>query len=452
MTFTEIFIMVSQFLLSLSLLIILHEWGHYYPAKLFKIKVEKFYLFFDAWGFSLFKKKIGETVYGIGWLPLGGYVKIAGMIDESMDKEQMKEAPKPWEFRSKPAWQRLIIMLGGVTVNFVLAYLIFVFVAFTWGDKFLANSEVKNGIVVPEFVQEQIGLETGDKIISIDGEVPVRFSDVRSNLLFGSEIIVNRNNEEKTLQIPEDFLGNLVSADAKRLISIPVPIVVGALLENSHNATSGLKKGDVITAVNGETMHTGNFENLLKLSANKEVMLAVTESKSGVSRTVLAQVTPKGTLDIGLEQLSQVDLDRLGFYSLSVYKYSFLESFAAGGNKFIGKFELMLKNLKAIGNPKTGAYKGVGSFVSIAKIFPTTWDWQFFWNITAFLSIMLGVLNLLPIPALDGGHALFVIYEMILGKKPSDKFLEYAQTVGFVIMMALFVYAFGNDIYRHFIR
>ena len=451
MTFTEILIMVTQFLLSLSFLIILHEWGHYYPAKLFKIKVEKFYLFFDAFGKSLFKKKIGDTVYGIGWLPLGGYVKIAGMIDESMDKEQMAEEPKEWEFRSKPAWQRLIIMLGGVTVNFVLAYLIFVFVSFTWGDKFLANDQVKDGIVVPEFVEEQIGLKSGDKIVSIDGEVPVKFSDVRSSLLFGNEIVVNRNNETKTLQIPEDFLGNLVDSDAKSLIGLPMPVVVAKIDKDSHNKGSNLKKNDIITAINGLKANTANIEALLKSNSSKVVELSLMD-KNKEYRTVTASVNTEGKLGIVRTTLNSDDLDRLGYYKLSVKNYSFLESFGAGGEKFIGKFKLMIKNIKAIGNPKTGAYKGVGSFVSIAKIFPTTWDWQFFWNITAFLSIMLGVLNLLPIPALDGGHAVFVLYEMITGKKPGDKFLEYAQMVGFVLMMALFVYAFGNDIYRHFIK
>ncbi len=451
MTIAEIGIMVVQFLLSLSFLIILHEWGHYYPAKLFKIKVEKFYLFFDAFGKSLFKKRVGETVYGIGWLPLGGYVKIAGMIDESMDKEQMAEEAKPWEFRSKPAWQRLIVMLGGVTVNFVLAYLIFVFVSFVYGDKFLANDEVKDGIVVPEFVEEQIGLQTGDKIVSIDGEKPVNFSDVRSNLLFGNEIVVNRNNELKTLQIPEDFLGNLVDSDAKSLISIPTPIVVAKISDSSHNKTSGLKKRDIITAINGIKVNTGNISSVLESNATKPVTLSLMNLKKE-TREVSATINEQGKLGIVFTTLGPDDMDRLGIYKLSVKNYSFLESFGAGGEKFIGKFKLMIKNIKAIGNPKTGAYKGVGSFVSIAKIFPTTWDWKFFWNITAFLSIMLGVLNLLPIPALDGGHAVFVLYEMITGRKPGDKFLEYAQMVGFVLMMALFVYAFGNDIYRHFIK
>jgi len=451
MTFTEILIMVSQFLLSLSLLIILHEWGHYYPAKLFKTRVEKFYLFFDAWGKKLLSFNYKGTEYGIGWLPLGGYVKISGMIDESMDKEQMKEEPKEWEFRSKPAWQRLVIMLGGVTVNFVLAYLIFVFVSFTWGDKFLANDQVKDGIVVPKFIEEQIGLKSGDKIVSIDGETPVKFSDVRSNLLFGSEIVVNRNNELKTLQIPEDFLGNLVDSDAKGIIDISRPVVVAKIPDSSQNKSIGLKKKDIIAAINGVKINLMNFREVIKSHPGKEVTLSITNDNKEF-RDITATISKEGSLGVFPTSLSSDDLEKLGYYKFSVKKYSFGESFAAGGTKFVGKFKMMLKNLKAIGNPKTGAYKGVGSFVSIAKIFPTTWDWKFFWNITAFLSIMLGVLNLLPIPALDGGHAIFVLYEMITGRKPGDKFLEYAQMVGFVIMMTLFVYAFGNDIYRHFIK
>jgi len=443
--------MVSQFLLSLSLLIILHEWGHYYPAKLFKTRVEKFYLFFDAWGKKLLSFNYKGTEYGIGWLPLGGYVKISGMIDESMDKEQMKEEPKEWEFRSKPAWQRLVIMLGGVTVNFVLAYLIFVFVSFTWGDKFLANDQVKDGIVVPKFIEEQIGLKSGDKIVSIDGETPVKFSDVRSNLLFGSEIVVNRNNELKTLQIPEDFLGNLVDSDAKGIIDISRPVVVAKIPDSSQNKSIGLKKKDIIAAINGVKINLMNFREVIKSHPGKEVTLSITNDNKEF-RDITATISKEGSLGVFPTSLSSDDLEKLGYYKFSVKKYSFGESFAAGGTKFVGKFKMMLKNLKAIGNPKTGAYKGVGSFVSIAKIFPTTWDWKFFWNITAFLSIMLGVLNLLPIPALDGGHAIFVLYEMITGRKPGDKFLEYAQMVGFVIMMTLFVYAFGNDIYRHFIK
>ncbi len=443
--------MVAQFLLSLSLLIILHEWGHYYPAKLFGTRVEKFYLFFDAWGKKLFSFTKNGTEYGVGWLPLGGYVKISGMIDESMDTEQLKKEPQPWEFRSKKPWQRLVIMLGGVTVNFVLAYLIYVFLSFTYGDKFLPNDQLKNGIVVPEFVEKQIGLKTGDKIVSIDGKTPIDFNDVRSNILFGEKIVVNRNGETKTLQIPVNFLGKLVDSDAKSLIDFPRPIVIGKVLEDSHNSNSGLVKNDIILKVDGKKISYRGFSDVLKTKVNKTISLVVMNYKKEI-RTLNVKVNNEGKLGILITTLSPADLDKLGFYKLATKKYTFLESFSGGANKFVNKLELMGKNLKAIGNVKTGAYKGLGSFISIAKIFPTTWNWQVFWNITAFLSIMLGVLNLLPIPALDGGHALFVVYEIITGKKPSDKFLEYAQMVGFVIMMTLFVYAFGNDIYRHFLK
>jgi len=452
MTFTEILIMVSQFLLSLSLLIILHEWGHYYPAKLFKTRVEKFYLFFDAWGKKLVSFNYKGTEYGIGWLPLGGYVKISGMIDESMDKEQMKEEPKEWEFRSKPAWQRLVIMLGGVTVNFVLAYFIYVFVSFTWGDKYIPVSELKNGVIASEFVQKEIGILTGDKIITVDGEKIESVNELNKSILFGEKVTVERNGERKELTVPVDILGKTVDADAKRLISFPRPAVVAKIPDNSHNKAIGLEKKDVITAINGVKVSHHDYEEVLIANAGKSVELVVTKKNKKIE-ILNANINKEGKIGLHISSFNVGDLDKLGYYKLAVKNYTFGESFAAGGVKFVGKFKDMIDNVKKLLNSyKTGAAKGMGSFVSIAKIFPTTWDWQFFWNITAFLSIMLGVLNLLPIPALDGGHAVFVLYEMITGRKPGDKFLEYAQMVGFVLMMALFVYAFGNDIYRHFIK
>jgi len=444
--------MVSQFLLSLSLLIILHEWGHYYPAKLFKTRVEKFYLFFDAWGKKLVSFNYKGTEYGIGWLPLGGYVKISGMIDESMDKEQMKEEPKEWEFRSKPAWQRLVIMLGGVTVNFVLAYFIYVFVSFTWGDKYIPVSELKNGVIASEFVQKEIGILTGDKIITVDGEKIESVNELNKSILFGEKVTVERNGERKELTVPVDILGKTVDADAKRLISFPRPAVVAKIPDNSHNKAIGLEKKDVITAINGVKVSHHDYEEVLIANAGKSVELVVTKKNKKIE-ILNANINKEGKIGLHISSFNVGDLDKLGYYKLAVKNYTFGESFAAGGVKFVGKFKDMIDNVKKLLNSyKTGAAKGMGSFVSIAKIFPTTWDWQFFWNITAFLSIMLGVLNLLPIPALDGGHAVFVLYEMITGRKPGDKFLEYAQMVGFVLMMALFVYAFGNDIYRHFIK
>jgi len=444
--------MVSQFLLSLSLLIILHEWGHYYPAKLFKTRVEKFYLFFDAWGKKLVSFNYKGTEYGIGWLPLGGYVKISGMMDESMDKDQLKEEPKEWEFRSKPAWQRLIVMLGGVTVNFVLAYFIYVFVSFTWGDKYLPVSELKDGIIASEFVEKEIGILTGDKIVSVDGQKIENFNELNKTILFGETVVVNRAGVDKKLAIPVDILGKTVDADAKSFLSIPRPVMIGKIPKDSHNKSIDVKKDETITAINGIAISSANYRDVLKQNSSKDITLSLMSAKK-VVRKVVAHVDKESKINMGEILPSLNTLGESGYYKLAIKSYTFTESFGAGGQKFVGKFKDMIDNVKKLLNSyKTGAAKGMGSFVSIAKIFPTTWDWHFFWNITAFLSIMLGVLNLLPIPALDGGHAVFVLYEMITGRKPGDKFLEYAQTVGFVLMIALFVYAFGNDIYRHFIK
>jgi len=445
--------MVSQFLLSLSFLIILHEWGHYYPAKLFKTRVEKFYLFFDAWGKKLVSFNYKGTEYGIGWLPLGGYVKISGMIDESMDKEQMAEEPKEWEFRSKPAWQRLVIMLGGVTVNFVLAYFIYVFVSFGYGDKYIPNSELKNGIVVSEFVENAIGLKTGDKIISIDGEKFENFNEVNGSLILGETITINRGGEIKKIEIPVDITGKTVDAGTKSFVSAPLPLVITKFSDSSQNASKGIKKNMILKSINGDLITTANYKEIFSKNKKSDVNALFYDIKGSEEEKTI-YINAEGKIGANVTAIADLDqLDKIGFYDIKIKKYTFLESFGAGGIKFAGKFKKMIRNVEVLLNSyKTGAAKGMGSFVSIAKIFPTTWDWHFFWNITAFLSIMLGVLNLLPIPALDGGHAVFVLYEMITGKKPGDKFLEYAQMVGFVLMMALFVYAFGNDIYRHFIK
>jgi regulator of sigma E protease len=448
MSFTEIVIIIIQFFLSLSLLIVLHEAGHFIPAKLFKTRVEKFYLFFDV-KFSLFKKKIGETVYGIGWLPLGGYVKISGMIDESMDKEQMAQPPKPWEFRSKPAWQRLIIMLGGVFVNFVLAWLIYVGVAFTWGDKFIPSDQLTDGIAVSEFLTETIGLKTGDEIVSLDGETVQSFGEIRSKLLLADNVKVRRNGEVINLPIKEDFLSDLIDEEPENLLRLRLPMVITDIPKDSHNAST-LKKGDVLFSINGKAFkYSDQLIDYLETAENGQYPVLINRKGEEIKSTVEIRDHKLGIMHGGA---SLEDLERLGYYKLSTITYSFAQSFPAGTEDFIATFKSFGKQLKKIVNPKTGAYKGLGSFVSIAKIFPTSWDWQVFWRITAFLSIMLGVLNLLPIPALDGGHAMFLTYEIVFGKKPSDKFLEYAQMVGFFLLIALFVYAFGNDIYRHFIK
>jgi regulator of sigma E protease len=451
MTASEIFIITAQFLLSLSLLIILHEAGHFLPARLFKIRVEKFFLFFDV-KFALLKKKIGDTEYGIGWLPLGGYVKISGMIDESMDKEQMAQPPQPWEFRSKPAWQRLIIMLGGVIVNFVLAWAIYVGMMFTWGEQLFTTEDAGNALEVSEFMTEKTGLMTGDQIVTIDGETYEKFENALQNVLFSETITVKRNGEIVKLDIPTDFVGQLVDAnDSIRPIGIRRAFVISEIPDTSANKNSGLKIDDIIVDIDNQGLRY--YDEIMEyLTTHKDETLQATVLRDGNMEKLSLTTTAEGKLEVIVGGKSVQDLGKLGFFKLTSKEYSFGESFAAGSRKFVDQFKSFGKQLKLIVTPSTGAYKGVGSFISIAKIFPTTWDWQIFWKITAFLSIMLGVLNLLPIPALDGGHAMFLIYELIAGKKPSDKFMEYAQIVGFIFLISLFVFAFGNDIYRHFIK
>ncbi|MEM7084730.1 MAG: RIP metalloprotease RseP [Bacteroidota bacterium] len=451
MSASEIFIIVAQFLLSLSLLIILHEAGHFVPARIFKMRVEKFFLFFDV-KFALIKKKIGDTVYGIGWLPLGGYVKISGMIDESMDKEQMALPPQPWEFRSKPAWQRLIVMLGGVIVNFVLAWLIYVAMMFTWGEQVFTTENAGDALMVSDFMSEKTGLRTGDQIVAIDGEKYEKFQDAIQNVFMAEQVDVLRDGKALSLDIPVDFVGQLVDAnDSIRPVSLRRAFVISEIPDTSANANSGLLVNDIIVDVDNQG-YRYHDQITAYLDAHKSDTLKASVLRDGNMQTLDIITSDKGKLGLIVGGASLEDLGKLGFFEHSVKEYSFGESFGAGSRKFVGQFKSFGRQLKLIANPNTGAYKGLGSFISIAKIFPTTWDWEIFWRITAFLSIMLGVLNLLPIPALDGGHAMFLIYEMIAGKKPGDKFMEYAQVVGFILLICLFVFAFGNDIYRHFIK
>lgn len=441
----EIVIKLSQFLLSLSLLIILHELGHFIPAKLFKTRVEKFYLFFDI-KFSLFKKKIGETVYGIGWLPLGGYVKISGMIDESMDKEQMTQAPQPWEFRSKPTWQRLIIMLGGVTVNFILAFIIYIGMAYVYGDTYLKNSELKDGIEVTSSVGEQIGLKTGDKILEVDGEKIERFNDIVIKMLFAKHIVIERNGTEQKIDLPVDFINKLMDGKREPFIGLRIPFTVAAVADSSANKNLLLPK-DLIMSIDGQTTkYSDQVRATLENKKGQSVNVVVLRDEKETPVTL--SVDKEGKLGIYGAGLGMASLEKLGIYKFSKQEYTFAEAIPAGIIK--GKDQVLSygQQLKAIFNPKTGAYKGVGGFKAIFDIFPEQWVWQNFWSITALLSIMLGVMNLLPIPALDGGHVMFLLYEMITGRKPSDKFLEYAQMVGFVLLIALLLFANGNDIYR----
>ena len=444
----EILIKATQFILSLSLLIVLHELGHFIPAKLFKIKVEKFYLFFD-YKFSLFKKKIGDTVYGIGWIPLGGYVKISGMIDESMDTEQMALPPQPWEFRSKPAWQRLIIMLGGVFVNFVLGIFIYIMLMYAYGERYLPNENVKDGVWVQSELAENLGIKTGDKVLTVDGQKVEKFRGLTLEFINGNKYQIERNGEVLDQQIPEDFISQLMDRgkDAGLILAPRQPFVIANISKDSPNLSADLKAKDIVIAINGNTIkYFDEVQDNLDKYVNKEITITIKRGEE--VREVPVKVTDKGKLGVGILQLPLTDLEKLGYYTLADKEYTFAEAIPAGWNKSVKTLTDYIKQLKKIFNPSTGAYKGLGGFISIGSIFPSEWSAQSFWEITAFLSIMLGFMNLLPIPALDGGHVVFTLWEMITGRKPGDKFLEYAQVVGFILLIALLLFANGNDVYR----
>ena len=446
----EILIKASQFILSLSLLIVLHELGHFIPAKLFKTRVEKFYLFFD-YKFSIFKKKIGETVYGIGWIPLGGYVKISGMIDESMDTEQLKQEPKPWEFRSKPAWQRLIIMLGGVFVNFILGIFIYIMLMYSYGEKYLPNENVNDGIWVQDSLAVRLGLQNGDKILSVDGQKIKKFSDITIEFINGNNYTLERNGLIIEKELPVDFIDKLITRgkNAGMIVRPRSPFMFAEFQENSLNADSELMDKDIVVAINGQSLkYQDEVENLLNKNKGKEISITVKRGKN--NKTFNLMVNENGKLGVIIYGLGFSDLEKLGYYELANVNYSLAAAIPAGINKSYQTLANYIKQLKKIFNPNTGAYKGLGGFISIGSIFPSTWSAESFWNITAFLSIMLGFMNLLPIPALDGGHVVFTLWEIITRKKPSDKFLEYAQVTGFILLITLLIFANGNDVFRLF--
>jgi|TARA_B110000093_G_scaffold6332_1_gene6036 regulator of sigma E protease len=446
----EILIKASQFILSLSLLIVLHELGHFIPAKLFKIKVEKFYLFFD-YKFSIFKKKIGDTVYGIGWIPLGGYVKISGMIDESMDTEQMALPPQPWEFRSKPAWQRLIIMLGGVFVNFVLGIFIYIMLMWVYGERYLPNENVKDGVWVTNQLAKNLGLQTGDKVLTVDGQKVKKFRGLALEFINGNTYQIERDGVVLDKEIPEDFISQLMDRkkEAGAFLSPRLPFIIAGISEDSPNIDADLQAKDIVTAINGSAIkYFDEVQNKLDTFKNQDI--SITVKRGNEIKDIPVKITNEGKLGVGFLQLPMTDLEKLGYFELADFEYSFLEAIPAGWHKSVKTITDYMKQLKKIFNPSTGAYKGLGGFISIGSIFPSEWSAQAFWEITAFLSIILGFMNLLPIPALDGGHVVFTLWEMITGRKPGDKFLEYAQVVGFILLIALLLFANGNDIFRLF--
>ena len=429
----ETFIKIAQLLLSLSILVILHEFGHFSFAKLFKTRVEKFYLFFDPW-FEIFKKKIGETEYGIGWLPLGGYVKISGMIDESMDKEQMKQAPQPWEFRSKPAWQRFFIMIGGVLMNFILAGIIYIAILFAWGEDYLPSENVKYGISVDSTAYE-IGFRDGDKILSVNNKTFERFNDLKKEMLLSSKktVQVLRNSEQKDIQIDDKYI---LKVGKKDFIQPRFEFLIAEISKNSNAEKAGIKKNDKFIGVNDSSLQFfDQFVHYFK--THKKTLANLNINRKGNIITVPVQVDSSGMIGIAVESFAGLEFEH--------QDYSFLASIPAGISKGITLTNDYLRSFKLIFNSETKAYKSVGSFVTIGNMFPAIWDWQAFWTMTAFLSIILGVVNLLPIPALDGGHVVFVLYEMITRRKPSDKFMEYGQITGFVILLAIMVLALKND-------
>ena len=437
----EIVIKAGQLLLSLSILVILHELGHYIPAKLFKTRVEKFYLFFDPW-FSIFKKKVGDTEYGVGWLPLGGYVKISGMIDESMDKEQMKKPPQPWEFRSKPAWQRLIIMLGGVSVNVILAFVIYSFSLVIWGEKYLPSEKATYGIHCDSLALAA-GFQDGDIIYSIDGSKVERFarengslhSEMIQKLILDDAKIITVLRNGKQLNVPfTEEVKNAVLAKTP-LFSPNIPFVIGGFSEGSVIEKAGAKVGDRIIKINDQPMGFAGD------------VIAYTPSLKGDSAKVVVDRSgqeylfhvflEEGIMGVQLQPFSKL-------YDLESEQYNALSVLPAALKKTQSEISNYLKQFRLIKKSP----ESVGGFISIGSIFPPVWDWQRFWSLTAFLSIMLAVLNLLPIPALDGGHVMFLLYEVFTRRKPNEKVMEYAQTLGVILLLGLVLYANGNDIFK----
>ena len=442
----NVLIQISQLLLSLSILVILHESGHFLTAKLFKTRVEKFYLFFNPW-FSLFKVKKGDTEYGLGWLPLGGYVKISGMIDESMDKEQLKKPPQPYEFRSKPSWQRLIIMLGGVMVNLIIGILIYSFVLLVWGEKYLPNENLTDGIWCIDSLALDIGLENGDKIISINGEHPDRYSDILGKLIFGGSVQVLRNDREINIDIPEDFVGKLVEKRKGLLIYPRIPFIVAEIPDTSINVNSDLRSKDRVVGIEGiRIKYYDEYKSITDTLKGKEIALDILRENE--EKTVKVRLSDEGLFEITTAILGFKEMEKLNIYKFNTKQFTFLSAIPAGLIKAKEKLGFYIKQFKLIFNFKTGAYKGLGGFGSIGGLFPHVWEWQAFWEITAFLSLILAFMNILPIPALDGGHVTFLLFEIITGRKPGDKFLEYAQITGMIILLSILLYANGNDIVR----
>lgn len=438
-------VMTGQLFLGLSILIILHEAGHFFAARAFGIRVEKFYLFFDAWGFKLFSFNYKGCEYGIGWLPLGGYVKISGMIDESMDTEQLAGPPEPWEFRSKPAWQRLIVMLGGVTVNIVLGIFIFWMLTLKNGETFIPNDKLPDGIA-PGLIGKEIGLQTGDRITAVNGKPVARFEELTSSkvLLGNTELKVERGAEIKTIQVPGNILEKVSDLGIAQFVEPRVKISGIVLIEPGGNAEkAGIQVGDSILAVNAKPIvFYDEFKTEVQANKNKVITLSVVRNNKTLS--LPTNVGEDGTIGIRIPSYFNIPIETV--------EYGFISAMPVGASKAWGSF---MDNAKGLGKVATGQVQANKAFtgpIGIATMFGGTVNWVKFWSLVGLLSMALALMNLLPIPALDGGHAVFLIIEMIKGKPLGDKFMERAQMVGFVILVTLMVFVFGSDILKHVIN
>lgn len=450
-----ILIRALQLVMALSLLVVIHEGGHFLFARLFKIRVEKFYLFFDPW-FHLFKfkPKNSHTEYGIGWLPLGGYVKIAGMIDESMDKEQMAKPPQPWEFRSKPAWQRLLVMIGGVLFNFLLAIFIYSMILFTWGDQYYSLSEMSHGMKFNERAKE-IGFRDGDVLLRADDKPFERYGmDMLRNIVDAKVVTVKRDGKEASVYIPDDLSLLTVGKEKPIFVDMLIPAKVDSVLPGSAAQKAGLQRGDSLVAFNGQTMDSWNdLQERLSLLKNKAELKPQARAEYEQVALGIVRNGVKDTLHLQLDSTfiaGAVATPLSNYYKPHTVEYSFFGSFPAGVVHGVNVLKGYVNDMKYVFS-KEGA-TSLGGFGTIASIFPTAWDWPRFWEMTAFLSIILAFMNILPIPALDGGHVLFLIYEIVARRKPSDKFMERAQIVGMSILFLLLIWANFNDILRIFIK
>ena len=425
-----------QLLLSLSLLIVLHELGHFIPARIFNTRVEKFFLFFDV-KFALFKKKIGETTYGIGWLPLGGYVKISGMIDESMDTEQMEQPAQPWEFRSKPAWQRLIIMLGGVTVNLILGFLIYMMILFVWGKNTLYTEDVPLGLE-PSPIAQQIGFQTGDQLLTVDGQKLDNILEINKFLFLRSVesvTVKHSNGQIEKLAIPKDFGKQMFESGELMPFSPVIPAILDSIVPNSAAAKAGLRSNDKLLAINGSAI--SNWSDFKEIMTDEPQNITLLYERNRSKDTLQFTTNLDGKLGV-YPQTSSIQFanEKLGLAA------SITEGFSYGYwilYDYVAQFQYIFT--------KKGASQ-LGGFGAIGNMFPSTWNWKGFWASTALISIILAFMNILPIPALDGGHVMFLAYEIVTGRKPNDKFMEYAQMLGFFLLLALVLYANGNDLYR----